>query len=252
MHGLAGKTVSVSSILRKMKNLFSALTCLVLVVLPAALDAANEPVPTIVSREAWGARAPRPDISTWERYGLERPDYTRVVLHVTSMGHGQGAAEMKRIQNFHMDDRGFSDIGYNYLIDSAGTIYEGRSLDYVPSHAGRSVEGDTQHDITLDPDYRSIGIVFSADTDEALTRAQVEAAVRLVDYLKSRHPIETIVTHTEVKAWLIARGLTPHHDFDPERCPGSGSIEQMVEIRRRVDPRFDPSAYRKLFAESAE
>lgn len=225
-----------------------ALICIWLCVLPSAIQARQDPVPVIVSREAWGARPPRADISTYARYGLELPDYTRIVLHVTSMGHAEGIAEMRRIQDFHMGERGFSDIGYNYLIDSAGTIFEGRSLDYVPSHAGRSVEGDARHDITLDPDYRSIGIVFSADTDEPLTPAQVDAGVALVEFLKARHPIESIVTHTEVKAWLLSRGLTPHHDFEPARCPGPGSIEQMIELRRRFDPGFDAAAYRALFA----
>jgi len=207
--------------------------------------------PRIVSRAEWGARPPRDDISTYAQYGLERPAYTRIVLHVTSMGYGEGVAEAKRIQDYHMDERAFSDIGYNYLIDSAGTIFEGRSLDYVPSHAGRSIEGDARHDITLDPDYQSIGIVFSADTNQPLAPAQVESGIRLVKYLEKVHPIDSVITHTEVKQLLLSRGLTPQQDFAPQQCPGPGSVEQMIAIRRAVDAKFDATAYRLLFQDSA-
>lgn len=218
-----------------------------LVVVPLCAVAGSNADIQIVTRAEWGARPPRDDISTFEHYGLTRPEYVRIVLHVTSMGYGKGVAEMKRIQDYHMDARSFSDIGYNYLIDSEGTIFEGRPLNFVPSHAGRSIEGDERHDITLDPDYQSIGIVFSADTDQPLTDAQVVAAIRLIGYLKSRNPIESIITHTEVRQLLLSRRLTPQQEFEPERCPGAGSIEQIVRIRRTVDPAFDAAAYRALF-----
>jgi len=214
---------------------------------PLALNAAE--AITIISRDAWGARPPRADISTYRQYGIDSPEYTRIVLHVTSKGRGVGAAEARRIQDFHMDKRGFADIGYNFLIDSDGNVFEGRLLDYVPSHAGRTVEGDERHDIRLDPDYRSIGVVFSAETDQTLTPSQVEAGIALIRDLEKRFAIESVITHTEVKQSLVARGLTPKRDFDPETCPGSGSIDQMIRIRRAVDPSFDAGAYRALFVD---
>jgi hypothetical protein len=203
--------------------------------------------PDIIDRDQWHARAPRADISTYAEYGLDRPAYTRIVLHVTSKGYGAGVEEMKRIQDFHMDMRGFSDIGYNYLIDSEGSIYEGRSLDFVPSHAGRSIEGDEQHNIRLDPDYQSIGVVFSVDPDQPLTGAQESAVIQLIEYLQDRHPVKQVITHTEIRSLLESRGLTPQQPFDPAVCPGPGSIEQVVRIREAFDPLFDEAAYRLLF-----
>ena len=80
----------------------------------------------IISRADWGARPWQQDISTYTEYGIQTPDYTSIVLHVTSMGQGSGNEEAQRIQSYHMNIRGFSDIGYNFLIDSSGNIYEGR------------------------------------------------------------------------------------------------------------------------------
>jgi len=224
------------------------LVMLAFVALAASARAADDPGETpIVDRATWHARAPLASISRYDEYGLRRPAYTRIVLHVTSMGRGTGAREAQRIQDFHMDARGFADIGYNYLVDSAGTIFEGRSLDDVPAHAGRTIEGDARHDVTLDPDYGSIGVVFSADTDQALTAAQVSAGIALVGRLKALHPIESVITHTEVGQSIAERGLTPEGDFDPADCPGRGSVEQVIAIRRSADPAFDADAYRALF-----
>ena len=222
--------------------------CLILLYITLAASHAAAADVAIMSREDWGARSPRADVSTYAEYDVERPAYDRIVLHVTSMGYGRGKAEARRIQNFQMDVRGFSDLAYNYLIDAGGAVYEGRSLDFVPAHAGRVREADDRHDITIDPDFGAIGIVFSADTDEPLTADQVSAAIALIRWLRTRHPIDTIITHTEVRDWIEARGLTPaNHGFAPERCPGSGSMEAIVAIREALDPGFDEAAYRRRF-----
>jgi N-acetylmuramoyl-L-alanine amidase len=41
---------------------------------------------------------------------------------------------MREIQDFHMDDRAFSDIGYNWLIGGDNRAYEGRGWGYVGAH----------------------------------------------------------------------------------------------------------------------
>lgn len=88
--------------------------------------------PKIIQRTEWGAKDPKSDISKYQDYGLNKPVYTKIILHSTAMGYGVGSQEAKRIQNKEMNEMGFSDIGYNFLIDSNGTIFEGRQLWYVP------------------------------------------------------------------------------------------------------------------------
>lgn len=203
--------------------------------------------PAVIERADWEARAPLPDISTYEAYGLAVPPYDTIVLHVTSMGYGAGAEEARRIQDFHMDSRGFSDIAYNYLVGAEGAVFEGRHLRYVPAHAGRSLEADARRDIRLDPDFGAIGIVFTVDADDPLSPAQVESAISLIKQLKQAHPITAIITHTEVGTRLKKLGLTPRTAFDPQACPGPGSIEQIVQIRLATDPDFDVASYRDIF-----
>ena len=202
---------------------------------------------SIISRTDWGALAPTGALSRYEDYGQAVPDYDTIVLHVTAMGHGSGAAEARRIQAYQMTVRGFADIAYNFLIDSQGKVYEGRPLTVVPAHAGRAVEADESRDITLDPDFGAIGITFTAGTHTPLSVRQVESAIALIQHLQAKHPVTRVITHTEVGDLLTAMKLTPVHDHDPESCPGRGTVDDIIRIRTTVDEGFDPAAYRARF-----
>jgi hypothetical protein len=81
--------------------------------------------PAIVPRAFWGAdesiRRAQPSYAPAIRFAVVhhtagRNDYTRA----------QAAAVVKAIQLYHVRANGWNDIGYNFLVDRFGTIYEGR------------------------------------------------------------------------------------------------------------------------------
>ncbi len=78
-------------------------------------------------REDWGARA--------TRCSGGDPTKTRMAVHHTvTMAMGDPAARVRGIQNFHMDTRGWCDIGYHFLLTIDGTIWEARPLEYMGAH----------------------------------------------------------------------------------------------------------------------
>ncbi|MBA9002000.1 peptidoglycan recognition protein family protein [Thermomonospora cellulosilytica] len=82
----------------------------------------------IISRGEWGARAPRNrTTTTWDRR-------TEFIVHYSE---GPTSQSVRSIQDFHMDNpkRRWSDIGYNFLVDTKGRIYEGRGWLTVGAHA---------------------------------------------------------------------------------------------------------------------
>lgn len=87
----------------------------------------------IVSRAEWGAR-PAESITpvSW----AQRREF---IVHYSAASKTQ---TVRSIQNFHMDVRGWSDIGYNFLCDVDGTLYMGRGWDALGTHTvGHNTSG---------------------------------------------------------------------------------------------------------------
>ena len=87
----------------------------------------------IISRESWGARKARSvEHVAWSRR-------TRVDVHYSA---GPATQTPRIIQDFHMDSRGWGDVGYNFLVDQKGRIYEGRGWTVLGAHiAGHNTQG---------------------------------------------------------------------------------------------------------------
>src|SRR5699024_6891499 len=80
----------------------------------------------IVSRSGWDARAGR---------GVSRTSWGSRRGFTVHYSSGPTTQTPRQIQNFHMDGRGWSDVAYNFLVDDAGTAYEGRGWLGVGAHA---------------------------------------------------------------------------------------------------------------------
>ena len=101
---------------------------------------------------------------------------------------------MRAIQDLHMDDDHWADIGYHYGIDGRGATYAGRDIHV----RGASVAGHNTG---------TIGIVLIGDFQrETPSELQIVALHMLVNWLKATYGI----TH-----------LAGHYEFNPETvCPG--------------------------------
>lgn len=101
-------------------------------------------------------------------------------------------AEIKR---WHVQDRGWKDIGYHYLIDRDGTVAKGRPIDQIGAHVSGHNTG-------------SIGISLfgghgSAETDmfhEHFTPAQEAALRKLLADLRKQFGIVKITGHNQYAA----------------------------------------------------
>jgi hypothetical protein len=51
-----------------------------------------------------------------------------------TQSHSECAAKVREFQRFHMEQRGWSDIGYNFLVCQHGTVFEGRGWTAVGAH----------------------------------------------------------------------------------------------------------------------
>lgn len=108
---------------------------------PIASDAPESgfPKPPVVPRSQW-CTDPACNYSD----GLEYVSVNHLVVHHTvTSGGPDWPAIVRAIWYFHTFDRGWGDIGYNYLVDPNGIIYEGHlgGDDVVGTHAGNANHG---------------------------------------------------------------------------------------------------------------
>lgn len=148
---------------------------------------------TMVSRKEWGARPPK-------RVVHMNTPVTVLFIHHTDMQSchslDQCIKDMRIIQNFHMDDRGWNDIAYNYLIGEDGRVYEGRGWNSVGSH-------------TLG--WNDVSIAFSVMgnyTDHVPNDAAIAQIFGLMDCA------------TSLKKLTPDFKMYGHRDVRPTSCPG--------------------------------
>lgn len=212
----------------------------------ATANLASTGRPAVVSRTAWG----NPD----GQGSRARPAYrtvTHMVVHHTaesnSLRAGQTWADRVRaIWSFHTITRGWGDIGYNYLIDPTGVIYEGRAGgdDAVGFH-------DTAN-------YGSMGVALigsysTVDPPAAAFTSLVDllawkAAQRDINPLGSSYyhgcTLSSLCRNYTPNAVLA--NITGHRQVTPNHttCPGDRFASRLPELRQRVQAQLVPPAQR--------
>lgn len=88
----------------------------------------------IVSRSQWQARATKCTTADKAKY--------RLAIHHTETTSVQPAQRVRAIQAYHMDTRGWCDIGYHFLVGTDGTLYEGRPYQLLGAHTGGNNSGN--------------------------------------------------------------------------------------------------------------
>jgi len=95
--------------------------------------------PVIISREEWGAEDPKGSYSY-------HPYFDKLTLHHAACCSADDLEEGKEqvywIQDFHQNGRGWNDIGYHFLVDRAGNIYQGRPETVIGAHVGGANTGN--------------------------------------------------------------------------------------------------------------
>src|SRR5690606_21938388 len=93
---------------------------------------------TVNTRASWGARGAK------EPPSIASSGLKLAVVHHTASTNAYSASQvpsiLRSMQAFHMDGNGWNDIGYNFLVDRFGNVWEGRGggVDkaVIGAHAG--------------------------------------------------------------------------------------------------------------------
>ncbi|XP_030621059.1 peptidoglycan recognition protein 5 [Chanos chanos] len=158
----------------------------------------------LISRRRWQAADPqvRDELGEAAR---------KVVIHHTALWTctkpSECQAQLTYIQKMHMEDRGFSDIGYNFLIGGDGAVYEGRGWGIIGAHA-------KTHNLD------SVGIAFMGNfNDEFPSPAALSSLQRLLySGVAQGHLYSNFV-------------LLAHRDLAHTECPGEHLYSSLQRLK---------------------
>ncbi|MGW3459249.1 N-acetylmuramoyl-L-alanine amidase [Streptomyces olivaceoviridis] len=155
---------------------------------------------------------------------------------VTANDDPDPAATVRAIYALHATSNGWGDIGYHFLIDARGHIYEGRwsGRDGVPAHDARSRVVTGFHTVGFNSG--NIGIALLGDfTKAAPSRPMHRSLTRLLASLARLHGLDpqAAVTYRNPLDGRSKRGMTVsgHRDWTSTECPGGLAHASLRGIR---------------------
>jgi hypothetical protein len=182
----------------------------------------------VIDRTSWGAAEPDivnsvegfydPVFNPGGWYVYQNPlkeALNTIVIHHSATTFNDTPRDIQRI---HIESERYADVAYHYLIDNAGLIYEGRSINVRGAHTGGHNTG-------------TVGIVLigNFETEEPTTE-QLCSLKRLSIQLKNEYDL----TH-----------LAGHRDFQPgvTVCPGEHLADKLEGIAADLNLEYSTEGY---------
>lgn len=167
----------------------------------------------------------------WCPSGTCPPDATPVSTNPTHLiiHHAAGtntsndwAAVVRAIWDFHTGVNGWDDVGYNWLIDPNGVLYEGRGDDRLGAHFC-GTNGATMG-VCMLGDYTNI-----TPTDEAKA-----TLAHLMAWKSCDIGVDPLATAFHSGSGLELMRISGHRDGCATACPGDAFYPQLPEVRDAV------------------
>ncbi len=191
----------------------------------AAADAIS-----IVPRSGWGCdESLRFDKLEFEIWPVEKQTTEKVVIHHTATPNNatDSAAIVRAIYYYHAVSQGWGDIGYNYLVDTSGKIFEGRygGPGTVAGHAYGHNSGSMG--VACIGTYSDIALPAAARRSLALLIAQ---QARYLDPKDGGWFVDgdmmNLIGHRDAMQYRPA--------VDATECPGNSLYGQLGSLRDEV------------------
>jgi hypothetical protein len=199
--------------------------------------------PPIIGRLAWGA-----DEAIRRAPPLYAPAVRFALVHHTagtnSYSPQQSAAIVRGIEIYHVRGNGWNDIGYNFLVDKYGQVFEGRYGGVDKNVVGAHAEGFNTG---------SVGVAVIGTYTDAAPPAVAQRA--LADLLAWRldiahvDPLSTLTVSSggnpryPVGVPVFLHAISGHRDTGFTTCPGDALYARLGAIARAAAATGLPKLY---------
>ncbi|MDQ6935530.1 MAG: FG-GAP-like repeat-containing protein [Actinomycetota bacterium] len=184
------------------------------------------PKPQIFSRAQWGANENMRNKSALT-YGTVETGFIHHTVDANNYTAADVPALIRGIYAYHTQSRGWSDIGYNFLIDRFGRIWEGRYGGVDRAVVGAHTLGYNEVSFAAS----AIGNFDIYDNGRGVPpQALLNAEATLFAWKLSLADIRADNSHIWVKnRWLQA--INGHRDANSTACPGRYLYAKLPSIR---------------------
>jgi N-acetylmuramoyl-L-alanine amidase len=189
--------------------------------------------PAMITRDQWG---PGFNARVAPSYGTVQMAFVHHTVNANDYAPEDSAGIVLGIAKYHRDHNGWNDIGYNFLVDKYGQIFEGRGGGIDQPVIGAQAEGWNR----LSTGVANIG-TFSTVTQ---TPQAIDSIARLLGWKMTIHgiPCEGTVVLTSgggstnrysYGTQVTMQRISGHRDGCKTDCPGSALYGQLPEIRTK-------------------
>ncbi|WP_030233307.1 MULTISPECIES: N-acetylmuramoyl-L-alanine amidase [unclassified Streptomyces] len=202
------------------------------VVRPAAGVPLAAPRPPVTSRSAWGAD---------ESLVKDPPTYTSATkamfVHHTAGTNdytcSESASVVRGVFLYHVRSNGWNDIGYHFLVDKCGTVFEGRAGGIDKPVLGAHTYG-------FNTATSSVSVLgdYGKTTVNSAVRASIAKVAAWKLGLYGIDPTGTVVLTAGADNGKYTSGqkvtlhrVSGHRDGYPTECPGKNLYGDLPEIR---------------------
>ena len=199
--------------------------------------------PSIVPRSDWQA-----DEKIVRAHPLYAPALKLAVVHHTAGTNNYSPAEapaiVRGIELYHVKGNGWNDIGYNFLVDRYGTIYEGRGGGITRNVIGAHALGFNTGTVGIS----LIGNFTSAVPPPAMQSALIRLLAWRLD-IAHIDPLSTVAYTSggngkfRAGKVITLRAISGHRDTGPSECPGNSAYALLPAIAQSVSHTGLPKLY---------
>jgi N-acetylmuramoyl-L-alanine amidase-like protein len=196
-------------------------------------------MPPVIRRSQWGCDE---SLMTWapEFYPVQK-----LICHHTATHNADPdpAATVRSIYYYHAVTQNWGDIGYNFLIDESGRIYEGRYSRVYAAGESPTGEDATGKGVTAAHAYQynsgTVGLALLGTLTSRDTTAAGRAAIeKMLAWKASTHGIDpkgtTRYVNPVTQVATTFANIAGHRDVVATECPGAKFYATLPTVRSDV------------------
>jgi N-acetylmuramoyl-L-alanine amidase len=193
--------------------------------------------PKVIARSSWATASCRPRVAAV--FGAMDLAFVHHTVSSNAYRPSQSAAMIRSICLYHKYGNGWNDIGYNFVVDRYGQIFEARAGGIDETIVGAQAGGYNVY---------STGVALLGNfAGYGPPRQAFNALARLLAWKLAVHGVEPLgkvtvqvtnagAPYSRYRAGARVRlnRVSGHRDADATSCPGAGMYRQLPRLRQAV------------------